>query len=174
MTLLTAEGTLVSWDPSPVDTTSVQRSTFHTHSSNQAIRIVSVSCFTLCPRLDGPSDHVNERAIRSGITVAILLNYTCKGPCSLPCVYRLRFRFCSGTTDLFFSCKIASKSYSCLPLNLLCQVPRSQSIFSDCSSFYHFFEPLGDPTAGIWLSDMSLPRSIVRLLPPGRGYHPST
>ena len=165
MTLLTAEGTLVFWDPSPVDTTSMQRSTFHTPSSNQAILIVSVSCCTLFPRLDGPSDHANERAIRSGITVETQLNYTCKGPCPLPCVYRLRFRLCSGTTNIFSSCKIASRSYSCLLLNLLCQVPHSQSIFSDCSSFYHFVEPLGDPIAGIWLLDMSLPRSIVRLLP---------
>ena len=106
MTLLTAEGTLVSWDPSPVDTTSVQRSTFHTHSSNQAIRIVSVSCCTLCPRLDGPFGHVNERAIRSGISVVTLSSCTCKGPCPPLYVNRLRFRLCSGTTNLFFSVEL--------------------------------------------------------------------
>ena len=174
MTLLTAGEALVSWGPSPVDTKSMQRSTFHKLSFNQAIRIVSVSCCTLCPRLDDPSDHMNERAIRSGITVVTLFNYTCKGPRPLPCVYRLRFRLCSDTTTLFSSGKIALSSYSCLPLNLLCQVLRSRSISSDCSSFYHFVEPLGDPTAGIWLSDMSLPRSIVRSLPRGYGHHPST
>ena len=174
MTLLTAGGTLVSWGASPVDTTSMQRSTFHKPSSNQAIRTVSVSCCTLRPRLDGPSDHLNERSIRSGITVVTLLNHTCKEHCPLPCVYRLRFRLCSGTTNLFFSCKNASRSYSCLPLDLVCQVLRSRFISSDCSSFYHFIEPLVDPTAGIWLSDTSLPRSIVRLLSPGYGHHPST
>ena len=128
MTLLTAEGTLVSWGPSPVDTTSMQRSTFHKPSSNQAIRIISVSCCTLCPRLDGPSDHVNEKVIRSGITVVTLLNYTCKGPRPLPCVYRLRFRLCSETTNPFSSNRTASRSYSCLLLNLLCQVLHSRSI----------------------------------------------
>ena len=174
MTLLTDEGVLVSWGPSPVDKTSMQKSTFHKPSSNQAIRIVSVPCCTLCPRLDGPFDHVNEREIRSGITLVTLLNYTCKGPCPLPCVYRLRFRTCSGTTDLFSSCKIASKSYSCFPLNLLCQVPRSRPIFSDCSSFCFFDEPLGGPTTGIWLSDTSLPRLVARSLSPEHGHRPST
>ena len=96
MNRLTAGGTLVSWGPSPVNTTSIQGSTFPKPSSNHAIRILSVSCCTLCPRLDGPSDHVNERAIRSGITVVTLLNYTYKGPCPLPCVYRQRFRLCSS------------------------------------------------------------------------------
>ena len=108
MTLLTAVGTLVSWGPSPVETTSMEISTFHTPSSSQAIRIVSVSCCTLCPRLGGPSDHVNGRAIRSGIIVITLLNSTCKGPCPLLYVYRLRFRLCSGTTNLFFSGRTAS------------------------------------------------------------------
>ena len=162
MTLLTAEGTLVSWGPSPVDTTSMQRSTFHKPSSNQASRIISVSCCTLCPRLDGPSNHVNEKVIWSGITVVTLLNYYCKGPRPLPCVYRLRFRLCSGKTNPFSSIRTASRSYSCLLLNLPCQVLHSRSISSDCSSFYHFFEPLGDPTAGIWLSDTSFPRLIAR------------
>ena len=77
MTLLTAVGTLVSWSPSLVETTTLF-TTFHTLSSNPTIRIVSVSCCTLCPRLDGPSDLVNEREIRSGITVVTLLSYTCK------------------------------------------------------------------------------------------------
>ena len=81
MILLTTEGILVSWGLSPIDTTSMQRSTFHKLSSNQAIRIVSVSCCTLCPLLDGSSGHVNERAIQSGITVVTLSNYICKGPC---------------------------------------------------------------------------------------------
>ena len=174
MTLLTAGGTSVSWFPSPVDTTSMQRPTFYKFSSNQAIRIVSVSCCTLCPRLDGPSDHVNERAIRSSITVVTLLNFTFKGLCLLPCVYRQRFRLCSVATNLFSSDKIAARSYSYLPLNLLYQVLRFRSISSDCSSFYHFVEPLGDPIIGIWLSDTSLPRSIVCLLYAGHGHHPST
>ena len=81
MTILTAEGILVSWGLSPVDTTSIERSNFHKPSSNQAIRIVSVSCCTLCPNLDGPSVHVNERATQSGTTVVTLPNCTCKGPC---------------------------------------------------------------------------------------------
>ena len=174
MTLLTAEGILVAWGLSPVDTTSMQRSTFHKPSSNQATRIVSVSCCTLCPRLDGPSGHVNERVIRSGITVVTLLKYTCKAPCLLPCVYRLRSLLCSGTIDFSSSCKIASKSFSCLPPNILCQVLHSRSISSDCSSFYHFVEPLGDPTAGIWLSDTSLSRSIARSLSPEHEHRPST
>ena len=106
MILLTAEGTLVSWGLSPVDTTSMQRSTFHKPSSNQAIRTVSKSCCTLCPPLGGPSGHVNERAIRSGITVVTLLSYTCKAPCPLLFAYRLRSRLCSGTTDLFSSLKL--------------------------------------------------------------------
>ena len=129
MILLTAEIILVSWGLSPIDTTSMHRSTFHKPSSNQAIRIVSVPCCTLCPRLHSPSGHVNERAIRSGITVVTLLIYTCKAPCPLPCVYRLRSRLCSGITDLFSSSKIASNSYSCLPPNLLCRVPRSRPNF---------------------------------------------
>ena len=91
MTLLTAGITLVSWGPSPADTTSMQRSTFHKPSSNQAIRIVSVSCCTLCPRLDGPSDHVNERAIRSGKTVATLLKYTSLA--SVICTFVVKLNF---------------------------------------------------------------------------------
>ena len=122
MILLTAEGILVSWGLSPVNTTSIQRSTFHKPSSNQAIRIVSVSCCTLCPRLDGLSGHVNERAIRSGITVVTLSNCTCKGPCPPLYVYRLRFRLCSGTTNVFFSGRTASRSCSYLLPNLLCHV----------------------------------------------------
>ena len=158
MVLLTAGGTSVSWVPSSVDKTSMQRSPFNRPSSYQAIRIVSVSCCTLCPRLDVPSDYVNERAIRSGTTVVTLLNYISKGLCRLPCVYRARFRLCSSTANLFSSIKFAARSYSCLPLDLLCQFLRSRSICSDCSSTYHFVEPLRDPTAGTWLSDMSLPR----------------
>ena len=151
MILLTAEGILVSWGLSPVDTTSMQRITFHKPSSNQAIRIVSVSCCTLCPCLDGPSGHVNERAIRSGITVVTLLNCIYKGPCPPLYVYRLRFRPCSGTTSRFSSVRIASRSCSCLLPSLPCQVLHSRSISSDCSSFYHFVEPLGDPTACIFI-----------------------
>ena len=151
MTLLTAEGILVSWRLSPVGTTSMQRSIFHKPSSNQAIQIASVSCCTLCPRLDSPSGHVNERSFRSGTTRVILSNCTCKGPCPPLYVYTLRFRLCSGTTNLFFLGRTASRSYSCLLPNLLCQVLHSQSIFSDCSSFCHFVEPLGGPTAGIRL-----------------------
>ena len=138
MTLLTAGGTSVSWIPSPVDTTSMQRSIFHKLFSNQAIRIVSGSCCTLCPGLDGPTDHVNEKTIRSGTTVVTLLNYISKGFCPLPCAYRLRFRLRSSLTNLFSSDKIASRFYSYLPLDLLCQVLRSRSISSECSSFYHF------------------------------------
>ena len=152
----------------------MQRSTFHKPSSNQAIRIVSVSCCTLFPRLEVPSGHVNERPIRSGITVVTLSNCTCKGPCPPLYVYRLRFRLCSGTTNLFFSGRTASRSYSCLVPNLLCQVLNSRSIFSDCSSFCHFVEPLGGPTAGIWLSDTSLSRLIVRSLSPEHEHCPST
>ena len=175
MTLLTAGGILVSSGLSPVDTTNMQRSTFHKPSSNQAIRIVSVSCCTLCPRLDGPSGHVNERAIRSGITVVTLSNCTCKGPCPPIYVYRLRFRLCSGTKkNLFFLGRTASRSYSCLLPNLLCQVLQSRSIFSDFSSFCHFFEPLGGPIARIWLSDTSLSRLIVRSLSPEHEHRPST
>ena len=175
MTLLIAGGTSASWGPSPVDTTGMQRSIFHKPSSNQAIRIVSVSCSTLCPRHDGPSDHENENAIRSGTIVVTLFNCVCKGLCPLPCVYRLRFRLCLSTTNFSFSDKFDSRSYSCLPLGLFCQVLRSRPISSDCSSFYHFVEPLRDPTAGIWLlSDTSLPRLIVRLFSPGHGHHPST
>ena len=122
-------------------------------SSNKAIRIVSVSCCTLCPRLDGPSGHVNERANRSGITAVTLLIHFCKGFCLFPCIYSLRFRLCSITAHLFSSDKIASRSYSCLPLDLLCRMLRSRSISLDCSSFYH--QPLRGPT------DTSLPRLIL-------------
>ena len=174
MILLTAGGILVSWGLSPVDTTSMQRSTFHKPSSNQAIRIVSVSRCTLCRRLDGPSGHVNARAIRSGITVVTLSNCTCKGPCPPFYVYRLPFRLCSGTTNLFFSGRTASRSFSCLLPNLLCQVLHSGSIFSDCSSFCHFVEPVGGPTAGIWLSDTSLSRLIARSLSPEHEHRAST
>ena len=118
----TAGGTLVSWDPSPVDMTGIQRSTSYKPSSTQAIRIVSVSCCTLCPRLDGPSDHVNERAIRSGRTVVTLWNGICKGPCPPLYVYRPRFRLCSGTKNLSFLDRTASRCYSCLLPNLFCQV----------------------------------------------------
>ena len=164
---MTAGGIANSCGPSLVDTTIMQQSTFHEPSSNQAIRIVSVSCCTLCPRLDGPSDHVTEKAIRSGITVVTLLNGTCKGPCPIPCAYRLRFRLCSDTTNVFSSGRTASRSYSCFLLNLLCQVLHSRSISSDRSSFYHFVEPLGDLTAGIWLADTSLPCLFVCVLSPG-------
>ena len=152
----------------------MQRSTFHKPSSNQAIRIVCVSCCTLCPRLDGPSGQLNERAIRSGITVVTLSNCTSKGPCPPPNVYRLRFRLCSRTTNLFFSGKTASRSYSCLLSNLFYQVLHSRSIFSDCSSFCHFIEPLGGPTAGIWLSDTSSSILIDRSLSPAYEHRPST
>ena len=131
MTLLTAGGTLVSWGPSPVDMTGMQRSTSHKPSSNQAIRIVSVYCCTLCPRLDGPSDQVNERAIRSGTTVVTLSNSICKGPCPPFYVYRPRFRLRSGTINLSFLDRTDSRSYSCLLPNLLCQVLHSRSISSD-------------------------------------------
>ena len=174
MILLTAEGILVSWGLLPVDTTSMRRSTFHKPFSNEAIRIVTVSCCILCPRLDGPSGHVNERAIRSGKTVVTLSNCTCNGPCPPLYVYRLRFRLCSGTTNIFFSCRTASRSYSCLLPNLLCQVLHSRSILLDCSSFCHFAEPIGGPTAGIWLSDTSLSRLIARSLSPEHGHRPST
>ena len=174
MILLTAEGILVSWGPSPVGTTSMLRSTFHTPSSSQAFRIVSVFCYTLCPLLDGPFGHVNERAIRSGIIVVTILNCTCKGPCPPLYVYRLRFRLCSGTTNLFFSGRTFSRSYSCLLPNLICQVLHSQSNFLDCSSSCHFVEPLGGPTVGIWHSDTSLSRSIARLLSPEHEHRPST
>ena len=106
MILLTAEGILVSWGILPVDTTSMQKSTFHKPFSNQAIRIVSVSCCTLCPLLDDPSDHVNERAIQSGTTVVTLSNCTCKGPCPPLFAYRLRFRLYSGTVDLSLHVKL--------------------------------------------------------------------
>ena len=109
MILLTAEGILASWGLLPVYTTSMQRSTFHKLFSNQAIRIVSVSCCTFCLLLDGPSNHVNGRSIQSGTTVVTLSNCTCKRPCPPFSVYRLRFRLYSGTIDLFSSCKIASK-----------------------------------------------------------------
>ena len=133
--------------------TGMLRSTSHKPSSIPAIRIVSVSCYTLCPRLDDPSDHVNERAIRSGTTVVTLLNCIYKGPCPPPCAYRLRFRPCSGTTSCFASGRIASGFCSCLLPNLFCLVLHSRSISSDCSSFCHFVEPLGDPTACTWLSN---------------------
>ena len=124
--------------------------------------------------LDDPFGHVNERAIRSGITVVALSSCTCKGPCPPLYVYRLRFRLCSGTTNVFFSGRTASRSCSCLLPNPFCQVLHSRSIFSDCSSFYHFVEPLGGPTAGIWLSDTSLSRSTARSISPGHGHRPST
>ena len=102
MTLLTAGETSISWGPSPVDMTSMQRSTFHRLSSNQAIRTVSVSYYTLCPRLDGPSDLVNERAIRFDTTAVALSHYICKGFCPPPCVCRPRFLLYLTTTGLFF------------------------------------------------------------------------
>ena len=154
--------------------TGMRRSTSHKPSSITAIRIVSVSCCTLCPRLDGPSDHVSERAIRSGTTVVTLLNCIYKGPCPPLYVYRLRFRPCSGTTSRFSSGRIASRSCSCLLPSLPCQVLHSRSISSDCSSSYHFVEPLGDPTACIWLSNRSLPRSFAHSLSPEHEHRPST
>ena len=154
--------------------TGMRRSTSHKPFSIPVIRIVSVSCCTLCPRLDCPSDHVNERAIRSGTTVVTLLNCIYKGPCPPLYVYRLRFRPCSGTTSLFSSGRIASRSCSCLLPSLPCQVLRSRSISSDCSSFYHFVELLGDPTAFTWLSNTSLPRSFAHSLFPEHEHRPST
>ena len=152
--------------------TGMRRSTSHKPSSNQAIRIVLVSCCTLCPRLDVPSDHVNERAVLSGTTVVTLSNCIFKGPCPPLYVYRPRFRLCSGTINLSFSDRTVSKSYSCLLPNIFCQVLHSRSISSDFSSFYHFVEPLGDPTACTWLSKTSLPRSFAHSLFPE--YRPST
>ena len=174
MTLLTAGVTLISWDPSPVDMTGMQRSTSHKPSSNQAIRIVSVSCCTLCPRLDGPSDLVNEKALRSGTTVVTLSTCNCKGPCPPLYVYRPGFRLRSDTINLSFLDRTASRSYSCFLPNLFCQVLHSRSISTDCSSFYHFVEPIGDPTAVTWLSDTSLPRSIARSFFPEHDRRPST
>ena len=141
--------------------TGTRRSTSHKPSSIPAIRIVSVSCCTLCPRLDGLSDHVSERAIRSGTTMVTLSNCIYKGPCPPLYVYKLRFRPCSGTISLFSSGRIASRSCSCLLSGLPCHVLHSRSISSDCSSFYHFLEPLGYPTACTWLSNTSLPRSFA-------------
>ena len=174
MTLLTVGGTLVSWDPSPSDKTDMPRSTSHKPSSTPAIQIIFVSCCTLCPRLDGPSDHVNERAILSGTTVVTLSNCICKGSCPPLCVYRPRFQLCSDTINPSFSDRTVSRSYSCLLPNLLCPVFYSRSITSDCSSFYHFVEPIGCPTAGIWLSDTSSPRSIARSLSLEHEHRPST
>ena len=110
MTLFTAVETSISWGLSPIDTISMQRSTSHGLFSHQVIRTVSVSYCTLCPRLDGPSDHVNERAIRSDTIAVTLSNYICRGFYPLPCVYRPRSRLCSSTTNLFSSDKIASRS----------------------------------------------------------------
>ena len=152
----------------------MRRSTSHKPSSIPAIRIVSVSCYTLCPRLDGPSDHVSERASRSGITVVTLLNCIYKGPCPPLFVYRLRSRPYSGTTSRFASGRIASRCCSCLLPSLPCQVLHSRSISSDCSSFYHFVEPLGDPTACTWLSNTSLPRSFAHSLSLEHEHRPST
>ena len=154
--------------------TGMLRSTSHKPSSIPAIRIVSVSCYTLCPRLDGPSDHVSERAIRSGTTVVTLLNCIYRGPCPPLFVCRLRFRPCSGTTSRFASGRTASGFCSCLLPNLPCQVLHSRSISSDCSSFYHFIEPLGDPTACPWLSNTSSPRSFAHSLSPEHEHCPST
>ena len=72
MTLVTAEETSISRGFSPADVISMQRSTFHS--------------------LDGPSDHVNERAIQFGTTVVALSSFICKGLCHLPCVCRPRSR----------------------------------------------------------------------------------
>ena len=154
--------------------TGMRRSTSHKPSSIPAIRIISVSCCTLFPRLDGPSDHVNERSIRSSTTVVTLSNYIYKGPCPPPYAYKLRFRPCSGTTSLFSSGRIASRSCSCLLPSVPCQVPHSRSISSDCSSFYHFVELLGDPTACTWLSNTSLSRSFAHSLFTEHEHRPST
>ena len=166
MILLIAEGISVSWGPSPVGMTSTQKSIFHMPSSSQAIRIVSVNCYTLCPLPGGPFGHVNERAIRSGITVVTLSSCTCKGPCPPLYVYRLRFRLCSGTTNLFFSGRTASRTCSCLLPSVPCQVLNSRSISSDCSSFYHFVEPLEirQPVPGfqIRLHHVHLPAHYLR------------
>ena len=146
--------------------TGMRLSTFHKPSSIPANRIVSVSYCILCPRLDGSSDHVNERAIRSGTTVVTLSNCIYRGPFPLLFVYRLQFRPCSDTTGLFSSGRIALRSYSCLLPSLPCLVLHSRSISSDCSSFYHFVEPIGDPTACTWLSNMFLPLSFAHSLFP--------
>ena len=149
-------------------------STSHKPSSIPAIRIVSLSCCTPCPRPDDPSDHVSERAIRSDTTVVTLLNCIYKGPCPPLYVYRLQSHPCSGTTSLSSLGRIALRFYSCLLPSPLCQVRHSRSTSSDCSSFCHFVEPLGDATACTWLSNTSLPRSFSRSLSPEHEHRPST
>ena len=101
MNISTAEETSISWGPSTVDMTSIQRSIFYRLFSSQAIRTASVSDYTLCPRLDGQFDHVNERAIQFGTTVVALSNSIYKGLCPLPCLCRPRTRLFSSTTSLF-------------------------------------------------------------------------
>ena len=84
MTLLTEEEISASWGPLLADMTSMQRSTYHRPSSSQATQTASVSCYTLFLSLDGPSDHVNERAVQFDTTVVALSNCVCKGLCHLP------------------------------------------------------------------------------------------
>ena len=150
---MTEGETAVLWGPLPVDMTNMLRSIFRRPFSSPAIRIVSVSYYTLCPRPDGPSDHVNEKAIQSDTTAVIPSIYNCKAPFPPPYACRPRSRLCSFTTNPFFLGKIASRSYSCLPPDLLCQVRHSQSISLNCSSPCHFAEPLRDPRDGIWFLD---------------------
>ena len=78
MTILTAEGILVSWGLSPVDTTSMQRSNFHKPSSNRT-RPFESFLYPVVHFVQTLMAH--ERATQSGKTVVTLPNCTCKGPC---------------------------------------------------------------------------------------------
>ena len=149
--------------PSLVDTTSMQRSTFHKLSSNQAIRIVSASCCTVCPRLDGPSDHMNERAGRSESTIVTLLNYICKGLCPLSCVYRLRLLQDHIAVFLqisFVRCSVLHPSLQIARHSIiLLSLKRSDSRYL---AFRHVFNTFNCPLniSGAWASSINLTHHI--------------
>ena len=127
-TLLTEGATAISWVPLPFDMTSMPRWSFCRPFSSPAVRTV--------------------RAIQSGTTAVILSNYTCNGPCPPPYACRLQSRLRSSTIYPSFLFKIASRSYSYLPLDISCQVIHSRYIYSYCLSSCLFADPLRDPTDG--------------------------
>ena len=54
--------------------TSMQKSIFHRASSSQAIQTASVSGYTLCPRIDGPSGRESETINQFDTAVVVLSN----------------------------------------------------------------------------------------------------
>ena len=145
-----------------VHTADTHRSSFRRTFSSQVIRAASVSCCELDPRHDDPSGLVSEILIQFDKTVAILSKKIYRKHFFLLFVYRPRFCPCSDTTNQFFSGKKVPRFCNYPKISHFYWVLNSLSITLNCSSFYQFIEPSGDPLVGIWPSSRFSLLSVLR------------